>query len=84
MNIPCLITFRSVTFAQKAQNRLSRAGIDTQLGRTPQGLSDRGCSYCLRLREQAVYRAVELLRQEEFPFQRLFASVAGRWEEREL
>ncbi|MBP3478347.1 MAG: DUF3343 domain-containing protein, partial [Oscillospiraceae bacterium] len=37
------ITFRSVTFAQKAERALKRAGMDCTMQRTPRELSQRGC-----------------------------------------
>ena len=67
------ITFRSVTFAQKGQRILSRAGLDTQLRRTPKGMSHRGCSYCLQLKTgEATARASELLRQQGAVFEGIY------------
>lgn len=74
-----LITFRSVTYAQKAQSRLRKAGIDSTIQRTPAGLSDRGCSYCLRLRQWDIDQTLQLL--QDMSYSKVFSQVAGRWEQ---
>lgn len=74
-----LITFRSVTFAQRAQSWLRKAGIDSSIQRTPAGLSDRGCSYCLRLRQWDIRQAIEAL--QELPYSRVFYQTDGGWEQ---
>ena len=68
----CFITFRSVTFAQSGQRSLRRAGIDTTLRRTPKGLEQRGCGYCLQLRKTAALQAVDQLRRERIEFGKLY------------
>ena len=55
------ITFRSVTFAQKAERALKRAGMDCVMQRTPKELSQRGCGYCLKLRPGLVIQAKQRL-----------------------
>jgi len=72
----CFITFRSVTFAQSGQRSLKRAGIDTVLRRTPKGLEQRGCGYCLQLRESAALQAVDQLRRSQIEFGKLY-----RWQQ---
>ena len=74
-----LITFRSVTYAQKAQSRLRKAGIDSTIQRTPAGLSDRGCSYCLRLRQWDIDQTLQLL--QDMSYSKVFSQVDGRWEQ---
>lgn len=74
-----LITFRSVTFAQRGQSWLRKAGIDSSIQRTPAGLSDRGCSYCLRLRQWDIRQAIDLL--QELPYSRVFYQTDGGWEQ---
>lgn len=68
----CFITFRSVTFAQSGQRSLRRAGIETTLRRTPKGLEQRGCGYCLQLRQSAALQAVDQLRREKIEFGKLY------------
>ena len=68
----CFITFRSVTFAQNGQRSLKRLGIDTILRRTPKGLEQRGCGYCLQLKATLALQAVDQLRQEGIEFSKLY------------
>lgn len=63
-----LITFRSVTFAQKAQRALKGADIESVLQRTPKELSHRGCGYCLRIRPNKILSARGLLETEGVEF----------------
>ena len=80
-----LITFRSVTFAQKGERLLKRSGIECMLQRTPKELSERGCGYCLRLRAKDALDAVELLRENQLTFGKIYSlSDSGRPEERSL
>lgn len=80
-----LITFRSVTFAQKGERLLKRSGIECMLQRTPKELSERGCGYCLRLRAKDAMDAVELLRENQLTFGKIYSlSDSGRPEERSL
>lgn len=68
----CFITFRSVTFAQSGQRSLKRVGIETILRRTPKGLEQRGCGYCLQLKGTAALDAVDQLRREGIEFSKLY------------
>ena len=68
----CFITFRSVTFAQNRQKSLKRVGIDTVLRRTPKGLEQRGCGYCLQLKSTLAAQAVDQLRREGIEFSKLY------------
>ena len=78
------ITFRSVTPAQRGQRVLQRAGVDTLIQRTPRQMAEKGCGYCLRLRPEELMRAVALLRRENVPFSKVYATVGGNLEERQL
>ena len=44
-----LILARSVTYAQRMQRALNRAGIRSQLFRAPRDLTDLGCAYVVRI-----------------------------------
>lgn len=68
-----LITFRSITFAQRAQRVLQAGHISCRLQRTPKRLSERGCGYCLRLLGMDMPVAMERLRQEQLPYGKLYA-----------
>ena len=67
-----LITFRSVTFAQRAEQILRNHHIACAMQRTPKKLTERGCSYCLRLSGENALVAAELLREEKLPFERVY------------
>ncbi len=57
-----LIVCRSVTQAQRAGYLLSAAGITNRIFRSPVGLTERGCSYSVRIGEPYLARAMEILR----------------------
>ena len=68
----CLITFRSVTPAQRGEGLLRREGIACTLQRTPGVLAEQGCGYSLRLRCDRLYTAVELMRQWGIAFRKAY------------
>lgn len=68
----CLITFRSVTPAQRGERVLSRAGIDCTLARTPKWMEQQGCGYSLRVQTHKAEESVGLLRQEKVKFQKIY------------
>ena len=81
----CMITFRSVTPAQRAEGALRRAGIACALQRTPRQLEEQGCGYCLRLRCSRIPMALEVLGQGTIPYQKIYGvHDGGRWEELRL
>lgn len=71
------ITFRSVTFAQRGESVLRRAGIDCSMQRTPRWMEEQGCGYCIRVRERNMPRAVELLRGKQVNFRRMYLQLPG-------
>ena len=85
MKFNWLITFRSVTFAQKAERMLQKAGIDCTMQRTPKELSQRGCGYCLRIQAKDAMAAVELVQEHGVSYGKIYAlTEGGRPEERVL
>ena len=68
----CLITFRSVTPAQRGDSVLRKAGISCTLGRTPRPMEEQGCGYSLRLRPADGARAAGILRQHQIPFRKVY------------
>ena len=80
MRMNC-ITFRSITPAQQGQRLLRRSGVEAVLQRTPRWMEEKGCGYCLRLREQDCAQAVALLRQAGLQFQKIYAGENGQAEE---
>ncbi|MEG1657509.1 MAG: DUF3343 domain-containing protein [Oscillibacter sp.] len=59
-----LIIARSVTFAQRMQSALVRAGISCQIFRAPRNLSESGCAYAVRISEGDLTAALNVLRRE--------------------
>ena len=72
-----LITFRSVTPAQRGQRLLRQNGITTTLQRTPRWMEERGCGYSLGLREEDAEQAVALLRKEMLPYSKVYIQEDG-------
>ena len=68
----CFITFRSVTFAQRGEGILRKAGIVCTLQRTPKWMEEQGCGYCLRIRAGDVVSAVEMLRKQKVRFRKVY------------
>ena len=68
----CLITFRTVTPAQRGESILRRAEIGCSLQRTPRSMEEQGCGYSLRLRGTDAERARQLLREAGVGFQKTY------------
>ena len=81
----CIITFRSVTPAQRAEEVLHRAGVDCTLQRTPKWMEEKGCGYSVRMQQEDIMAAAVLLRQAGIGFQKAYAlSDSGAPEELRL
>lgn len=72
MMFDALITFRSITYAQRGQQVLQEAGIVCRLRRTPTEFTKRGCGYCLELRGKDAPGAAHFLQKRQIPFERLY------------
>lgn len=68
----CLITFRSVTPAQRAERVLKEAGMDCMIQRTPRWMSDQGCGYSLRLRQEYAAQAAAMLQDQNITYQKIY------------
>lgn len=68
----CFITFRSVTFAQRGERELKRAGVTCSVQRTPQWMEQQGCGYSIRLRCQDVMAAAEVLKGKQVPYRKVY------------
>ena len=75
-----LITFRSVTPAQRAQNMLRREGISCALQRTPRYLESQGCGYGLRLPLSEAASGAQRLRRAGIDYRKAYL----HWEEGKL
>lgn len=77
-----LITFRSITYAQRGERVLSGHGMRGFLSRTPKSLSERGCGYCLHLFTEDIGAAVRMLRTADVPMRKVYRKAnGGRLEE---
>lgn len=77
----CMITFRSVTPAQRGENLLRKEGIACLLQRTPRVLADQGCGYSIRLNCGQLQQAAELLRQKGIAYGKAYQLRDGHPEE---
>lgn len=78
------ISFRSLTYAQRAVRLLERRGISAALARLPQGVSKKGCGYALILRGRAK-EALDLLESERLPWGQSFERLdSGEFREVKL
>ena len=68
-----MITFRSVTYAQRGERSLGKRGISVSLGRTPKWMEQQGCGYSLRIKTEDIIPAVELLRENGVPLRKIYA-----------
>lgn len=76
------ITFRSITFAQRAEQILSRGNIPCTLRRTPKWMEEQGCGYALRIRTPDIRPQAQLLRQNRIPMRRVYLQTGeGQFEE---
>ncbi len=60
---PYLIV-RSVTQALRVRELLARAGIYSDIEKTPSFLVGRGCSYCIRLSAAKIRQAADVLQNQ--------------------
>lgn len=77
-----LITFRSVTPAQRGEALLKKQGLYCTLRRTPRWMEEKGCGYSLLVKDGM--GAVALLRNHQIPFRKVYLQKNDRVEEVEL
>lgn len=76
------ITFRSVTFAQRAEKVLSQRGIRVNLMRTPRWMEEQGCGYALKLWSGDILPVVKLLRENRLQLKKVYVQLEdGEMEE---
>ena len=69
------ITFRSVTFAQRAEKLLHQQGIRATLMRTPRWMEEQGCGYALKLWTNAISAVVNLLRDSKIQLRKVYSQT---------
>ena len=77
----CLITFRSVTPAQRGEVLLRKEGISCTLQRTPKLLAEQGCGYSVRVRYHQLQKATDILRQKGIAYRKTYYLQNGTPEE---
>ena len=80
----CLITFRSVTPAQRGEALLRRIGYQCSLRRTPRWMEEQGCGYSLQVRYEDAGAAAQVLRSHRLPFQKIYLWQDGEIQELNL
>ncbi len=73
----CMITFRSITPAQRGEEILRKNGISCRMLRTLRWMEARGCGYSIHLPISLAMQAVELLQKNQIPFQKIYQIQAG-------
>jgi len=68
-----IITFRSVTPAQRAERLLRGVGLSCHLGRTPRWMEEQGCGYSIRVRNVEADALVALLHSHRISFRKLYS-----------
>ena len=77
-----LLLSRSITHAQRMSRALERAGVTARFFRPPMGLTDRGCSYAVRIADGYLPTALERLRAEDLlPMRVFYAGGDGSFSE---
>ena len=80
----CIITFRSVTPAQRGESLLQKVGIPCSLQRTPRVLAEQGCGYSLRVPAAQLPMAAEHLRRKGIIYRKTYCLRGGKPEEVEV
>lgn len=79
------ITFRSVTFAQRAEKLLNQRGIRVSILRTPRWMEEQGCGYALKVWTNQISSVVEELRESKIQLRKVYAQGEdGQMEEVKL
>ena len=76
-----LILARSVTYAQRMQRVLERAGVRCGIFRAPRDLTDLGCAYALRLAVPDLSQALIALHRASLDPVQIFLYQHGAYQE---
>lgn len=81
----CLITFRSVMPAQRAEGILKAQKISCSVRRTPKWMESQGCGYCVRLSCAKVPAAKALLDENGIRYRKIHRQTGnGQIEEMQI
>lgn len=76
-----LIIARSVTYAQRTQRALARAGVRCQIFRAPRELTELGCAYAVRVAVSDLTAALSALHRESLDPVQIFLYQRGTYRE---
>jgi len=76
-----LILARSVTYAQRMQKALMRAGIRCGVFRAPRELTERGCAYVVKVAAYDLAPALTVLYEASLQPLQIFHFSEGRYQE---
>ncbi len=76
-----LILARSVTYAQRMQKALDRAGISSRVYRAPRDLTNLGCAYAVRIAPADLRETLLTLHREKLNPVQIFAYHRGLYQE---
>ena len=76
-----LIIARSITYAQRMSVALERAGVTNRIYRAPAGLTERGCAYAVRIREQDLAKELITLHQAQIRPVQIYLFSRGVYQE---
>ncbi len=77
-----LIICRSLTYAQKTEAALERAGITAHIMRSPRTISGTGCSHAVKISERRLADALTVLKRVDMAPERVYImSADGSYKE---
>ena len=77
-----LILYRSLTQTQKAAATLERERVENRVIRVPRAIAGEGCSYCVRLTQRDLFRALACLAEKDLSPRRIYVTAGdGNFEE---
>lgn len=77
-----LIICRSLTYAQKTEAALERAGITAHIMRSPRTISGTGCSHAVKISERRLADALTVLNRVDMSPERVYImSADGSYKE---
>lgn len=74
-----IITFRSITPAQRGMHVLINQKVSCDLRRTPTELESRGCGYALYLQEEVIGRGIAILKENRVSYGSAYRREADQW-----
>ena len=67
-----MITFPTVTPAQRGEGILHKAGYRCSLQRTPRWMEAKGCGYSLRVQCEQIAVVIQLLQEKNIQFRKVY------------